>query len=292
MSQKHRRRKHLKPDQRAKIWTHKIKDAALSFIGQGLAQTLRGLPRRAVSNDDLQSWLSAPASSAAFEALARRLKAHSEDERPKSVSEADGFALFALTKAIGATTALEIGTHLGYSTLYIAAALSSPPLSGPRLSGGVALAKLNTVDIVDVNDEVAAHYKTFGASISARQRLRALGLADRVEFVIGPSEPFLKRSPDTYDLIFVDGNHSEAGAYFDIISSLPRLSERGIIVLHDFNNPDDPTPGIAAGEYGVHWALHRLRSYIPDCHAIQLRTITLPGATSPVPTSLAVITRR
>ena len=102
----------------------------------------------------------------------------------------------------------------------------------------------------------------------------------------------LKRSPDTYDLIFVDGNHSEAGAYFDIVCSLPRLTERGIIVLHDFNNPDDPTPGIAAGEYGVHWALHRLRSYIPDCHAIQLRTITLPGATSPVPTSLAVITRR
>ena len=281
MSQKHRRRKHLKPDQRARIWSHQLKDTALAVAGQGLGQTLRGLPRRALTHEELQSWLAAPASRSAFEALARRLKDHSEDERPKSVSEADGFALFALAKAIGATTALEIGTHLGYSTLYIAAALSAES----------ATAKLTTVDIVDVNDEALAHYKTFGASISARQRLRALGMADKVEFVVGQSEPFLKRSQDVYDLIFVDGNHSEVGAYFDIVSSLPRLSERGIIVLHDFNNPDDPTPGIAPGEYGVHWALHRLRSYIPDCHAIQLRTITLPGTTAPVPTSLAVITR-
>jgi predicted O-methyltransferase YrrM len=282
MLQRGGKRKFLKPDQRARLWTHKIKDAAFAVAGRGLGRSLRGLPKRIVTDEQLRSWTLAPDVRDAYETFWDRVKARADDHRPESVPQADCFALFALTKAIGARQALEIGTHLGFSTLHIAAALSD---------NGTP-AKLTTVDIVDVNDEEQARYKSFGASMSARQRLRNLGLEHRVEFAVSPSEAFLKRTSETYDIIFVDGDHSEVGAYFDIAWSLMRLSDRGIIVLHDVNDPDDPTPGLDGGQYGVHWALHRLRSHVPDIGAVRLRSITPPGSGTPVPTSLAVVTRR
>ena len=277
-----RKRKYLKPVQRARIWSHRIKEAALSMAGEGMGRVLPGRPRRAVTQGDVQSWLQAPAARAAYETLWGRVIEHADQNRKESMGQGDCFALFALTKAIGATTALEIGTNLGYSTLHIAAGLSA---------NGTP-AKLTTVDIFDVNDEEKARYRSFGAAMSARQRLRTLGLEDRVAFVVNSSEAFLKQTRDTYDIIFVDGDHSEVGAYFDIMRGLLQLNERGIVVLHDFNDPDDLTPGLAPGLYGVHWAIQRLKAHIPDIDVVRLRSIALPGVAVPVPTSLAVVTRQ
>lgn len=275
-----RTRKYLKPDQRARIWSHGLKQAALGLAGQGLSQSLRGLPARCPTEADIRSWLAAPAAHQAYLALWERVRACAEDRRPQSVGQGDCFALFALTHAIGAAKGLEIGTHLGYSTLHIAAALA----------GNGHTPSLTTVDIIDVNDENAAPYKAYGASLSARQRLQALGLADRVSFAVARSEAFLKRTRETYDVVFIDGDHSEVGAYFDIVQSLARLSERGIVILHDYNDPADHTPGLPARQFGVHWAIHRLRAHIPDIGVVRLRSVTPPGE-APVPTTLAVLTR-
>lgn len=279
---RHRRRKRLKAGQRARIWSHKVKDALLSAAGHGIARALRRQPARVFTQADIRAWLDAPAAREAYGALQQRLNALAGDNRRHSVGAVDCFALFALTKGAKATKALEIGTHLGFSTLHIAAALSA---------NGVP-ARLTTVDMLDVNDERQAAYKTYGATMSARERLRLLGFDERVEFVVSASDVFLKRTSERYDLIFVDGDHSEAGAYFDILQSLMRLNDNGIVVLHDMNDPDDPTPGLAPGLYGVHWAIHRLRAYIPDLDVIRLRSVTPPGMGGPMATSLAVLTRR
>jgi predicted O-methyltransferase YrrM len=278
-----RRRKRLKAKQRVRILSHQLREAALGLAGKGLGPSLRGLPRRAPGDAEIWSWLDDPATRAAYEALGERAKDHPDTGRKKqTVADADCFALFALTRGAGATTALEIGTNLGLSTVHIAGALQANGMP----------AKLTTVDIIDVNDETVGRFRTYGAAMSAGQRVRAFGLADGVAFVVSPSETFLKRSRDSYDLIFVDGDHSEAAAYFDIMRSLLRLNERGILVLHDYNDPDDPTEGLKPGLYGVHWAIDRLKADIPDLAVIRLRAVTPPGSTAPVATSLAVVTRR
>src|SRR5687768_11419360 len=123
--QQHRRRKHLKPKHRMRMWSHQLKDAALTIGGQGgLGVTLRGLPRRAPTDEEVRSWVAAPGAQHAYEALWARARQHLGDRRSQSVAQGECFALFALTHAARATKALEIGTHLGFSTLHIAAALA------------------------------------------------------------------------------------------------------------------------------------------------------------------------
>lgn len=200
-----RRRKRLKAKQRVRILSHQLREAALGLAGQGLRSSLRALPARTLGDAEIRSWLDDPAAKAAYEALGGRAKDHPDTGRKKqTVADADCFALFALTKGAGATTALEIGTNLGLSTVHIAGALQA--------NGTPAM--LTTVDIVNVNDETVGRFRTYGAAMSAGQRVRAFGLQDRVGFVVSPSETFLKRSRDSYDLIFVDGDHSEARRLF------------------------------------------------------------------------------
>jgi predicted O-methyltransferase YrrM len=236
----------------------------------------QNLPVRVVSETDIASWLGDQTARRAFV----NLGSSTSDYLPQAVSGADSFALYAIARGIEATNALEIGTHLGISTVHIAAGLSG------------AAAKLATVDICDVNDPVAARYKRFGSSVSARERAAQLGLEDRVHFVVSSSHTFLKRCRDSYDLIFIDGSHSEIPAYFDILYSLRRLRAGGVIVLHDVNDPDDPTTGLERRrQYGVYWALHRLRSEFPSLTTIRLRTAPLPGVKEAVPTTLAIVSR-
>jgi predicted O-methyltransferase YrrM len=232
------------------------------------------LPTRLVSETDIASWLDDQTAQREFV----KLGTSASDHVPQAVSGADSFALYAITRAIQASDALEIGTHLGVSTVHIAAALSGPATS------------LTTVDICDVNDPVAARYTRFGSSISARERAAQLGLEDRVHFVVASSHAFLKCCRHSYDLIFIDGSHSEIPAYFDILYSLRRLRPGGLIVLHDVNDPDDPTPGLELRrQYGVYWALHRLRLEFPPLTTIRLRTAPFPGVREAVPTTLAII---
>lgn len=273
------KRKRPKPGQRLRVWSHGLKNAALGLAGGGIARSVRNLPARAPREEDVRGWLADAATADAYRAFRDRTE-RAEAIRRESTTQGDGFALFAIARGVGAGTALEIGTNLGYSTLFIAAGLSA--------GGGTP--KVTTVDILDVNDEARAVFKTHGAEISARRRLELAGLADRAEFVVSRSDAYLRRARGSYDLIFIDGDHSEIGAYFDILYSLPLLGPRGVVVLHDYHNPHR----LAAGEktqFGVYWAIERLRALVPDLDAVALRSVTVPDR-APEQTSLAVLTRR
>ncbi|MDX2259842.1 MAG: class I SAM-dependent methyltransferase [Hyphomicrobiaceae bacterium] len=285
MSKPIKRRKMLKPDQRARIWAHDIKMSALAMTGGGITRTLAGLPKRRIERAEIDRWLADPGIAADYSALHDRAEAVARGERPKSARQVDCFVLYAIARGLEARRALEIGTHLGHSTLYLAAGLGGADAEGEG-SG-----HLDTVDIVDVNDEGARHYARFGAAMSARTRLDRLGLAQRVHFHVGQSDRHLAAGSSRYDLIFIDGDHSETGAYFDMVGALARLADGGLIILHDYDNPDRPTPGIDAGQYGVHWAVTRLAAYCPGIGVLVLGSVTPPGAASPEPTSLAILTR-
>jgi predicted O-methyltransferase YrrM len=78
-----------------------------------------------------------------------------------------------------------------------------------------------------------------------RSELRRVGFTGGLEFVIGDSHKvlpaFFRAHPDRYfDLITVDGDHSEAGARADLETVLPRLKPGGAVVFDDVSNPSHP----------------------------------------------------
>ena len=78
-----------------------------------------------------------------------------------------------------------------------------------------------------------------------RSELRRVGFGGGLEFVIGDSHKvlpaFFSAHPDRYfDLITVDGDHSEAGARADLETVLPRLKIGGALVFDDVSNPAHP----------------------------------------------------
>lgn len=76
-----------------------------------------------------------------------------------------------------------------------------------------------------------------------RAELQKNGFSGSVTFVDGDSHTVLPRffaehPEQTFDLITVDGDHSEAGAYADLSTVVPRLALGGILVFDDIAHPD------------------------------------------------------
>lgn len=81
-----------------------------------------------------------------------------------------------------------------------------------------------------------------------RAEMKKLGHTGRLELISGNSHETLPRyfseHPDTFfDLITVDGDHSEKGAQRDLHDVLPRLKVGGVIVLDDICHPAHPYLG-------------------------------------------------
>jgi caffeoyl-CoA O-methyltransferase len=108
--------------------------------------------------------------------------------------------------AIGARSALEVGTFLGYGAIAIARGL---PADG-RL----------------VCCELEQKYAD-----RAREHLDKAGLADRVEFRIGPALESLQamEATEQFDFAFIDADKTEYIDYFE--ETLPRIRPNGLIML-------------------------------------------------------------
>ena len=78
-----------------------------------------------------------------------------------------------------------------------------------------------------------------------REQLRRVGHRGRVELVSGSSHEtvpaFLATHPDlSFDLVTVDGDHTEAGARRDLETVLPRVAVGGVLVFDDLRHPKCP----------------------------------------------------
>jgi caffeoyl-CoA O-methyltransferase len=111
-----------------------------------------------------------------------------------------------LVAAIGAERALEVGTFLGYGAIAIA--------RGLRDEGSLTCLE---------RDE--------GYAERARGHLDAAGLADRVEFRIGPALESLRAMDrsEQFDFAFIDAAKTEYTDYFE--ETLPRIRPNGLIML-------------------------------------------------------------
>lgn len=151
-----------------------------------------------------------------------------EDLTTWGVNPGDRRALWYLINALKPASVLEVGTHVGASTLHIASALQSlsngQPVSGRRMV---------TVDIEDVNAPNGA-WNRFGVAMPPRETIRSIGCDGLVQFVTSPSVPFLERCSEKFDFIFLDGDHAAATVYNELPRSLRLLNPGGVVLLHDY----------------------------------------------------------
>ena len=146
-----------------------------------------------------------------------------------SASLANQYALYHLVRLIRAQSVLEIGTNVGCSAGYLSLALQENSKNHESTK-----ARLTTVDIVDVNDPQIARWEEVGSPLPPVEFIRKIGCADVTEFVVSDSLDYMSSTNEVYDLIFLDGLHRASTVYREIPASLERLSDGGIIVLHDY----------------------------------------------------------
>lgn len=115
--------------------------------------------------------------------------------------------LYLLGKINNAKKILELGTSIGYSTLWLAEIA--------KLNGG----KVDTVDyFAERQDE-------------AKQNIKTAGLADYVHFHQGQALSCLKQFTDNamqFDFVFIDANKAEYVDYFETIT--PILISGGLFI--------------------------------------------------------------
>ncbi len=114
----------------------------------------------------------------------------------------EGRFLELLVHGVAARRVLELGTFTGYSSLSMARGLSD---------GG-------RVITCDVNGETTS---------IAQRYAREAGLADRIEYRVGPALETLSQLDGPFDLVFIDADKPNYVNYYEAV--LPRLSERGFI---------------------------------------------------------------
>ena len=122
------------------------------------------------------------------------------------IAPEQGTFMSLLARAIGARTAIEIGTFTGYSALCIARGL---PADGRLLC-------------CDISEEWTA---------IARKYWAQAGLSDRIDLRIAPALDTLQALPAGFqiDFAFIDADKVSYRAYYDAL--LPRLRPNGLILF-------------------------------------------------------------
>jgi caffeoyl-CoA O-methyltransferase len=103
----------------------------------------------------------------------------------------------------GARRILEIGTFTGYSSISMA----------------FALADVGRIVSLDVNEETTT---------VARRYADEAGVAEKIDYRVGPALEELERLDGPWDLVFIDADKENYVDYYENV--LPKLSDRGFIV--------------------------------------------------------------
>ncbi len=218
--------------QRRRLWKDREKAFELHKRLLGEYQSLAELPKTSCDLSNLRHWdasafnefLADPNREKEWSALKEKLELTTTPGMPGGVNRGDQRLIFHLVQYLQPRKVLEIGTHIGASTLHISSALQNTGKQGT----------LTTVDIKDVNDPNFKPWLLDGVRHSPEEMLKIAGAEQLVTFHVSDSVEFLKKSTESFDLIFLDGDHSSTAVYREIPLALERLSEGGIILLHDF----------------------------------------------------------
>lgn len=147
-----------------------------------------------------------PAHDPVSEHLAATTQERWEDRAGMNIGPDQGRFLEMMVAITGAELVVEVGTFTGMSALWMARAL---PEHG----------RMVCFDITDQYLDIAT------------EAWEAAGVADRIEMVIGPAGDRIAEYDfdRPIDLAFVDADKTGYQSYLDLL--LPRLSERGVIMV-------------------------------------------------------------
>lgn len=213
-------------------------------------------------------------------ALAKITAVYGKTTAMGGVNPGDRRALYYMIHALRPHNLLEVGTHIGASTVFLAEALKSVSPD----------ARMTTVDILDVNDPTGPWYQ-HGLMMSPRDYLTRLGSADRVTFKAVPSSEYLKDTTEKYDFIFLDGDHGSRTVYEEVSLALKALNKDGVILLHDYYPAARPLfndGNIIAGPF---MALNRVMHENKGIKVLPLGDLPWETKQGLKVTSLALVTR-
>lgn len=194
------------------------------------------------------------------------------------VNPGDRRAIYTLIKTLKPAHILEVGTHIGASTLYIARALKS-----------IGAGHVTTVDILDVNDANAS-WRENDMPACPRENAAALDCADLITFITAPSQDFMARTDQKFDFIFLDGDHKAATLYAEMELALKCLAPNGVILLHDYYPHGKTLFPNGSIIYGPYRALERIKAETPNIKIHPLGNLPWPTKQGTNATSLAIVT--
>ncbi|MGH8048810.1 MAG: O-methyltransferase [Chthoniobacterales bacterium] len=142
-------------------------------------------------------------------ALSRNLP-HEAERYTASTTLADSYVLALISSAFVKKQVLEVGTSYGESALLFA--LNSPDE-----------ASIVTLDIQTDNPTVGMRFR--GTAASKKIKPVCSTLTDLL--------PTLE--PKSFDLIFIDGDHSHAGVMADTMAAIQLVRPGGVICWHDYS---------------------------------------------------------
>ncbi len=145
-----------------------------------------------------------------------------DDGRAGAVPVVDpltGALLHSVVRLSGATRVLEIGTAIGYSTLWMATAL---PASGM---------------LVTLERDAAR-------ATTARAHMAEAGVEDRVNVMVGDAERYLHKLAGPFDVVFQDGDKRAYATMLDRLVDL--LRPGGVLVTDNVLWDGEVVPGYVA----------------------------------------------
>lgn len=169
------------------------------------------------------------------------------EDKMGGVNPGDRQALYYLVMGFTPENVLEIGTHIGASTLHIASALKQ---LGTKL-------KVTSIDIADVNHPKTGAWRKIGLSASPKEFARRPDCLDYIDFQMMSSLDWMCTTKQCYDFIFLDGDHKAKVVYQELSAALSLLTSSGIILLHDYYPKGKalfPDKNIISGPM-LHWSV-------------------------------------
>jgi|GEM_PF-951324 cephalosporin hydroxylase len=164
----------------------------------------------------------------AWQSYEKQIKALRIPDLTGGVNLGDRKAIFFIIHYFKPQSVLEIGTHIGASTVNIASALNH------NLTHKQIKSSFSTLDIRDVNCKIDKPWLKFGTEESPKELLESLNLDLTTNFINQNSLDYLKNANETYDFIFLDGDHSAQTVYKEVPKAIERLNKGGVILLHDY----------------------------------------------------------
>jgi predicted O-methyltransferase YrrM len=128
------------------------------------------------------------------------------EERSLAITREEGEFLYLLVKAMNAKVVIEIGTSFGYSTIWLAAAVSE--IGGKVISYDVLPKKIE----------------------EATQNLNKAGLSDFTELILGDAKELIKKINNPVDVVFLDADKRD---YIEFITLALKKLRIGGVILSD-----------------------------------------------------------